>query len=76
MVSGGVMGMSSPKQTPPTPPPPPVRQTAAEVGYEKENQRKKQAQRQGYADTMNPQRSGSLLSAAAGTSEPKRSLLA
>jgi len=76
VVSGGAMGMSSPKQTPPTPPPPPVRQTGADVAFEKEDQRKKQAARRGYADTMSPQRSllaGGATGAAADA--PKRSLL-
>ena len=67
------MGMSTPKQTPPTPPPPPVRQTGADVAFEKEAQRKKQQDRSGYADTLTPSRS--LMAGAATTETPKKSLL-
>lgn len=74
MVSRGAMGMSPPKQTPPTPPPPPVRQTGADVAFEKEEQRKKQAERRGYADTLTPQRS-LLAGGNTAADAPKRSLL-
>ena len=73
VVCAGAMGAGAPKQTPPTPPPPPVRQTGEDIAFTKEEERKKQGARRGYAATLNPSRSLFTPGAgAAGAAEPKR----
>lgn len=62
------MGFSSPAAVAaPTPAPPPVRMTGDDVRYAQDTQRRKQANRQGYAAT--------LLAAAAPATEQKKTLL-
>ena len=62
------MGFSSPKAIKPTPAPPPVRETAEDVELAKDEQRKKQALRQGYASTL-------VAQASAQGAEVKKTLL-
>ena len=62
---------SPPKQMPQPAPPPPVRETGADIAIVKEEERRKQAARRGYSDTIQPERTLLTQPAAA----PKKTLL-
>lgn len=69
------MGQSPPKQQTPQKPAAPISENGADIAWVKEEEKRKQAARRGYAATLDPTRKASTVLAPGATALPKKTAL-